>query len=186
MSIDFCDAPGRAMAEATLRALAEQIEPEPPATHPSAATAKSEYRGRVWVTRSGIFVDRIASAWLIRRFIDRDARFKFVPESKTRRHSNELRFDMFEGEFTHVGDRCTFEVLLDRFALSDAALQAIGEIVHDIDLKDDKFRRDDAAGIERVLSGIAAANSDDTARLERGSQLFDDLYALFSAKTPVL
>jgi len=179
-TIDFCDAPGRAMAEATLRALAEQIEPEPAPAEQGVVAAKSEYRGRVWVTRSGIFVDRIASAWLIRRFIDRDARFKFVAEAKARRQSNELRFDMFDGEFTHAGDRCTFETLLDRFALGDPALRAIGEIVHDIDLKDDKFRRDDAAGIERVLSGIAAANPDDTTRLERGSQIFDDLYALFS------
>src|SRR6185503_13537189 len=140
-----------------------------------------EYRGRTWVTRSGIFVDRIASAWLIRRFIDRDARFKFVSESKRRPAKGELRFDMFEGEFTHVGDRCTFETLLDRFALTDPALQAIGEIVHDIDLKDEKFGRDDAPGIERVLSAITAANADDDARLTRGAQLFDDLYSLFSS-----
>ena len=185
-TIDFCDAPGRAMAEATLRAFADQLEPEPHPTEATAVVAKSEYRGRVWTTRSGIFVDRIASAWLIRRFIDRDARFKFVAEASTRRHSNELRFDMVDGEFTHVGDRCTFETLLDRFALSDRALHAISEIVHDIDLKDEKFGRDDAPGIERVLSGIAAANADDNMRLERGSQLFDDLYALFSADTPTV
>ena len=184
-AIDFCDAPGRAMAEEALRVLAEQFQPERGlATQGAGATTKSEYRGRVWVTRSGIFVDRIASAWLIRRFIDRDARFKFVADAKTRRQSNELRFDMVDGEFTHVGDHCTFETLLERFALGDPALHAIGEIVHDIDLKDDKFGRDDAAGIERVLSGIAAAHDDDTARLERGAQLFDDLYALFSARTP--
>jgi hypothetical protein len=186
-AIDFCDAPGRSMAEDALRALANDVDP-PKATiaATSAAATKTEYRGRVWVTRSGVFVDRIASAWLIRRFIDRDARFKFVADAKTRRQANELRFDMFEGEFTHVGDRCTFETLLERFALTDPALQAIGEIVHDIDLKDEKFGREDAAGIERVLSGIAAANADDDARLARGEQLFDELYALFAAKTPVV
>ena len=183
-AIDFCDAPGRAMAEEALRALSEQTQPERSAIMQTGAAAKSEYRGRLWVTRSGIFVDRIASAWLIRRFIDRDARFKFVADAKTRRQANELRFDMVDGEFTHVGDHCTFETLLERFALGDPALQAIGEIVHDIDLKDDKFSRDDAAGIERVLSGIAASHDDDTARLERGAQLFDDLYTLFSARTP--
>ena len=183
-AIDFCDAPGRAMAEDALRALANEVEP---ATSAIAAAAidppTSEYRGRVWVTRSGVFVDRIASAWLIRRFIDRDARFKFVADARTRRQPNELRFDMVEGDFTHVGDRCTFETLLGRFALTDPALRAIGEIVHDIDLKDEKFGRADAPGIERVLSGIAAANTDDDVRLTRGAQLFDDLYALFSAKT---
>lgn len=183
-AIDFCDAPGRAMAEGALRKLANDVEPA--ISGVAAADVdplRSEYRGRVWVTRSGVFVDRIASAWLIRRFIDRDARFRFVADARTRRQANELRFDMAEGEFTHVGDRCTFETLLDRFALTDPALRAIGEIVHDIDLKDEKFGREDAAGIERVLSGIAAANTDDDVRLVRGAQLFDDLYALFSVNT---
>jgi hypothetical protein len=87
---------------------------------------------------------------------------------------------MFDGEFTHVGDRCTFETLLDRFGLADPALAAIAEVVHDIDLKDEKFAREDAAGIERVLSAIAAAHADDEARLARGSELFDELYALFA------
>jgi hypothetical protein len=183
-TIDFCDAPGRSMAEDALRALAEDVEPlKASIAAASSASTKTEYRGRVWVTRRGVFVDRIASAWLIRRFIDRDARFKFVAEAKTRRQANELRFDMFEGEFTHVGDRCTFETLVEHFALTDPALRAISEIVHDIDLKDEKFGREDAAGIERVLSGIAAANADDDARLARGAQLFDELYALFAAKT---
>ena len=184
-AIDFCDAPGHAMADDAMRALADQVEPETtPRAHAPVPAAKSEYRGRVWVTRSGIFVDRIASAWLIRRFIDRDARFKFVADTTARRQPGELRFDMFEGEFTHDGDRCTFETLLDRFALVDPALRVIGEIVHDIDLKDEKFGREDVAGIERVLSGIAAANADDDARLARGAQLFDELYALFAVKAP--
>lgn len=182
-AIDFADAAGRAMAEDALRALAEQVEPQTRALLPPVAV-KAEYRGRVWVTRSGIFVDRMASAWLIRRFIDRDARFKFVTEGRRRRQPNELRFDMAGGEFTHVGNHCTFETLLDRFALTDPALRAIGEIVHDIDLKDEKFGRGDAAGIERVLSAIAAAHADDDVRLARGAQLFDDLYALFAATAP--
>jgi len=133
------------------------------------------------VTRKGVFVDRIASAWLIRRFIDPDARFRFVDPESYRPMPSELRFDMFEGEFTHEGDRCTFETLLYRFGLeNDPALIAIAEVVHDIDLKDGKFAREDAAGIERVIAGIAASNPDDAARLERGYQLFDDLYALLS------
>ena len=181
-TIDFCGAPGRAMAEDALRSLADSVEAElSPSRQTAQSAAKSEYRGRVWVTRSGIFVDRIASAWLIRRFVDRDARFKFVADARVRRQSHELRFDMFDGEFTHEGERCTFETLLERFTFTDPALRAIGEIVHDIDLKDEKFGREDAAGIERVLCGIAAANADDEARLARGAQLFDDLYAVFSA-----
>ncbi len=141
-------------------------------------------RGRTWVTRKGVWVDRIASAWLIRRFIDPKAKFRFVAERSPRRDARELRFDMFDGEFTHEGDRCTFEVLLERFRLDDPALVAIGEIVHDLDLKDAKFRRDEAGGLEKVLAGIALAQKDDRARVERGSALLDDLHLCFTRKAP--
>jgi len=131
-------------------------------------------------------VDRIASAWLVRRFIDPDARFRFLAPREQRSYrprAGELRFDMADAEYTHEGDRCTFETLLSRFVLDgDAALAQLGEVVHDIDLKDDKFAREDAAGIERVLAGIAAAHPDDAARLERGAQLFDELYASFTSE----
>jgi hypothetical protein len=129
------------------------------------------------VTREGIFVDRIASAWLIRRFIDPAARFKFVPPGRARTNSAEIRFDMPGAEYTHEGDRCTFETLLRRFELDDPALADISEIVHDIDLADDKFGREDAIGIKRVLAGIAATAPVDADRLERGAALFDGLYA---------
>lgn len=183
--IDFCDAPGRPMAEDALQTLALELGGIGVDTEGSPETgARSEYRGRRWVTRRGVFVDRMASAWLIRRFIDRDARFGFVNDDRARVADGDLRFDMFGGEFTHVGDRCTFETLLDRFGIADDALTRIAEIVHDIDLKDEKFGHDEAAGIERVLSGIAAAHADDEARLVRGAQLFDELYALFSRNVP--
>ena len=138
--------------------------------------------GRTWVTRTGVHVDRIASAWLIRRFIDPEARFKFVPAKGYEPEPDELRFDMYEGEYTHEGDRCTFEVLLARAGLGDPALAAIGEIVHDIDLKDAKFAREEASGIARVMDGIAAANKDDERRLERGAAVLDDLYEIFRRK----
>src|SRR6266567_1205580 len=110
----------------------------------------------------------MASVWLIRRFIDPDARFRFVPAKGYLPSPGELRFDMFEGEFTHQGDRCTFEVLTALAGPDDAALAAIGEIVHDIDLKDAKFGREEASGIARVMDGIAAASKDDNRRIERG------------------
>jgi Uncharacterized conserved protein len=135
-------------------------------------------RGRTWVTREGIFVDRMASAWLIRRFIDPAARFNFVGPQGYRPRPGELRFDMFDAEFTHEGDRCTFETLLRRFELDDPGLSYIAEIVHDIDLRDGKFGREDALGIERVLAGIAAAWPEDDTRLARGASVFDELYAL--------
>jgi hypothetical protein len=181
VAIDYFRAPGRAMAEETVRTMLEAPDPERRRGSPLGTSRSSPPRGRTWVTRTGIFVDRIASAWLVRRFIDRDARFRFIDPDSYRAAAGELRFDMFEGEFTHEGDRCTFETLLNRFRIDDAALHTIAEIVHDIDLKDEKFGHDEAPGIERVLAAIAAANAEDQTRLERGSSLFDDLYALYSS-----
>jgi hypothetical protein len=132
------------------------------------------------VTREHVQVDRIASAWLIKRFIDRGARFKFVPSSGYRPDPGELRFDMFEGEFTHQGDRCTFEVLLAHAGLSDPALAAIGEIVHDIDLKDDKYGRAETAGVRSLIAGIATPGTADEQRLARGAVLLDGLYDSFA------
>ena len=178
-AIDYFSAPERAMAEEALAIAERELTPEPVERDAPRDFDPSSYRGRTWVTRAEVFVDRMASAWLIRRFIDPDARFKFVHDTGYKPGKGELRFDMFEAEFTHEGDRCTFETLLDRFQLTDAALRTLGEIVHDIDLKDGKFARDDAAGIERVIAGIVAANKDDSARLQRGYQLFDELHALW-------
>jgi len=127
-------------------------------------------------------VDRIASAWLIHRFIDPEARFKFVPGTGYAAQPGELRFDMFEGEFTHRGDRCTFEVLLGHTALSDPALGAIGEIVHDIDLKDDNYGRAETAGVKSLIAGIAMPGADDEQRLARGAVLLDGLYDSFALK----
>lgn len=141
-----------------------------------APASQLQPRGAVWVTRQGVFIDRIASAWLIRRFIDPDAQFRFVPAKGYKKKPGELRFDMYQGEFTHVGDRCTFETLVAHFRLDDSALAAIGEIVHDIDCKDEKFERDEAAGIQAVMRGIALETDDDAERIARGSLVLDGLY----------
>jgi len=139
-----------------------------------------EVQKRTWVTRKGVHVDRIASAWLIRRFIDPEATFKFVPGKGYTRESGELRFDMFEAEYTHVGEDCTFQTLVRRFGLRDRALRAIGEVVHDIDCKDDRFNRPETAGTAAMIRGIVQAYEDDTKRIDRGSALLDDLYEFFS------
>lgn len=148
----------------------------------SAVVAGAPLKSQVWVTRQGVHVDRIASAWLVRRFIDPDAKFKFVPAKGYKPQLGEVRFDMYEGEYTHEGDRCTFEVLLARAGIHDPALVAIAEIVHDIDLKDAKFAREEASGIAMLVEGIASANKDDNRRLERGAAVFDDLYEVFRTK----
>jgi hypothetical protein len=105
-----------------------------------------------------------------------------VPGKGYEPKKGELRFDMFEGEFTHVGDRCSFEVLLAHVGLSDPALEAIAEIVHDIDLKDGKFGREEAAGIAHLIAGIAMANDDDDLRVVQGGPVFDNLYQYFHTK----
>ena len=133
--------------------------------------------GRTWVTRAGVNVDRIASAWLIRRNIDPEARFKFVAARGYHPRRGELRFDMFDAEFTHEGERCTFQTLLARFGVRDAALTAIGEIVHDIDCKDDRFGRPETPGIASVIRGIVKVFDDDEQRLARGAAVFEDLYS---------
>ena len=131
------------------------------------------------MTRERVHVDRIASAWLIRRFIDPKATFKFVPSRGYTPRAGELRFDMFEAEFTHEGDRCTFETLCVQLGLEDPALRAVGEIVHDIDLKEEKFGRPETAGVARLLAGLARRTRDDRERIERGGELFDALYESF-------
>src|SRR5574341_359000 len=149
---------------------------------PAAAGTRAPDRippGHTWVTRAGVCVDRIARAWLIRGFIDPAARFTFVAAHDYRPAADERRFDMFQAEYTHEGERCTFETLCHRFGLADPALRVIAEIVHDIDCKDGKFARPEAPGIATVLQGIAATTSDDAARLDRGAAVFDDLYARF-------
>lgn len=138
--------------------------------------------GQTWVTRQDIHVDRIASGWLVLRFIDPKAIFKFVPARGYRKAEYELRFDMFEAEYTHVGTDCSFQTLSKRFGVNDRAVEAIGEIVHDIDCKDEVFARPETSGIATLIRGIVEAHDEDAARMERGNALFDDLYASFKKR----
>ncbi len=176
-ALDFFGAANRLPAETLIAELERRVGLSARASE--ASFRLEDLRGRTWVTRTGVHVDRIASAWLIRRFIDRDAAFKFVPAKGYRPEAGELRFDTFEAEFTHEGDRCTFETLCVRLGLGDTALSAVGEIVHDIDLKEEKFGRPETAGVARLLAGLARRTRDDQERIERGGQLFDDLYESF-------
>jgi hypothetical protein len=177
IAIDFFGAPRRE----TVELLVAGLESPPPRGPRATATTP---HARTWVTRAGIKIDRMACAWLIRRFIDPAARLRYV-DTRTYVHApNELRFDMPEGEFTHEGDDCSFETLVRRFDLDDPALRAIAEIVHDIDLKDDRFKRPEALGLAHVVTGIASSSNDDDQRLSRASAVFDDLYAYFAARSP--
>ena len=175
VAIDFFDSLGRQTAEGLMSSLDRHLHPDTTAT----GTAGAQYKARTWITRKGIHVDRMASAWLIRRFIDQQASFKFVPARGYRPEKSEVRFDMFDAEFTHEGDRCTAEVLMMRFAPNRSVLRPIVEIVHNIDLKDSKFERPETAGVEALITGICTRSKDDAERLQRGSAIFDDLFEFF-------
>jgi hypothetical protein len=181
--LDFFQAKGKTAAEAAIEGLRKRLERRDETMKKSGRKPAGELVGRTWVTRRGVKVDRISSAWFVRRFLDPKARFRFIDPKKEETRAGEIGFDMVGGEFTHEGDRCTLETLVRRTAVRDAALSPITHIVHDIDLKDGKFSRAETAGIAQVLSGLFSANPDDESRLARGFALFDDLYASFS-KTP--
>jgi hypothetical protein len=134
-----------------------------------------DFRGRVWITRPRPGVDRFSSAWLIRHFVDAEARFVFGGSPE--RAPDAVPFDMYQpAGFKHEGDRCTFEVLRERFAIDEPAIRRIGEIVHDLDLKDDRFKDPHAPTIGILVDGLRASFADDLKLLEQGMFLFEALY----------
>lgn len=158
-------------------ALIKELEAQALAEEPRGRVRGDTLRGfrrRVWMTRPRPEVDRAASAWLIKNFIDAKARFIF--SSDPHAHRGALRFDMFEGEFSHVGDQCTFETLLKRFSLIDKRLLVIAQLVHDADLQDSKFARPEGKAIDLILKGWAQMDWSDEEILRRGFDLFDALY----------
>ena len=183
--IDFFSATGRMTVEGLLSDLETRVttaDAEHQTENTTVPTLKDDLTGKTWVTRRGVHVDRMACAWLVRRFVDPNAHFKFVSVKDYDAQPGELRFDMFKAEFTHEGDKCSFEVLLARIGLDEPALHSIAEIVHDIDLKDGKFGREQTAGIAHIIAGICMSQKDDLARIERGSAIFDDTYEHFRKK----
>ena len=182
-AIDYFDAKGGPVAESAIRAAETALQKATGGARAAeSASPRDAVRSRTWVTRRGIKVDRIASAWLIRRFIDPEAQIRFVAPEGYRPAPGEIRFDMFEAEYTHEGARCTFETLVHRFGLDDPALAALGEIVHDIDFKERVFDREETAGVARLIDGLTVAHKADDDRLRDGAALFDALYASFAER----
>ena len=134
-----------------------------------------DYRGKTWVTRPCPEIDRVGSAWLIRKFIDPKAKFTFA--KKIQASHRAISFDMLDAEFSHQGDDCTFETLTKRFGIQDKIIRKMGEMIHDADLDDDKFERTECIGIDRVLKGWAKEGVSDQEILRRGLQCFDALQA---------
>jgi hypothetical protein len=133
-----------------------------------------QYAGRTWLTRPRPQIDRVGSAWLIKRFIDPQARFVFA--DKPSAHPAAIPYDMFEVEFSHQGEDCTFETLVKRFNLTDMAVRKMAEMVHDTDLEDGKFQTTECVGLDRILKGWAQAGKSDEELIRLGSECFEALY----------
>ena len=182
---DFFSAPGHEEAQAALAGLgaAANRPSKRKAPAPAPTLDVREYQHRTWVTRPRPGVDRFSSAWLIQRFIDPGARFTFATSPE--RAPDAIPFDMYqEGGFRHEGDRCTFEVLQERFGATDPGVRRIAEIVHDLDLKDDHFRSPHAPTIGSLVEGLRATIPEDGQLLAQGIALFEALYASFQTTRP--
>jgi hypothetical protein len=170
--IDFFDCPEGARVIARLNQIAAALAPAPGAIA-IAAAALDQYRQRSWVTRPRPHVDRLACIWLIRRFIDPQAEIRYAKTAA----ANEVPFDMGQGDFQHQGNLCTFDVMVRAFGLEgDAALQGLGQIVHEIDLRDSQYHRPQTAGVDALLRGWLLANFSDSALELHGIALFEGLY----------
>lgn len=179
---DFFGARGGAQVSALLFEARQLLTPASPPSSSPLEQNKDQYKRRTWVTRQNIHVDRIASAWLIRHFIDPEASFKFVAPKGYTPGPSEVCFDMFEAEFTHEGNACTFEVLVKRFGLEEPGLSAIAELVHDLDIKDDRYNRPETAGFAALLHGITTLYAEDEARLTHAATLLESLRSHFATK----
>ena len=184
-AIDFFAAPGRDEVETLLAEVEREAHKGRTVSTdhaPAVLLDRKAFNGRVWVTRPRPGVDRFACAWFIRRFIDADAQFDFITDGEPA--GNAIAFDMYDVGFRHEGDRCTFEVLLLRFGAQDAAVRKIGEIVHDIDLKDDRYRSPQGPTISLLIDGLRASFADDHELLQQGVRLFEALYQAFASNQP--
>ena len=149
----------------------------------SNSLSSADFQRRRWMTRRNIHIDRLASAWLIKQFIDKQPRFYFVADGES--IDNAIPFDMFGAEFAHQGEDCTFETLLKRFGLDGVkGLRELAEIVHDIDLKDDKFHRLEAAGLNSIINGLSDNVRNDRKLLQQASVIFDALFTLLGKQLP--
>lgn len=180
-AIDFFGSAGRDRVTTLLKQLDERASATrrtPAASTPVRNGDAVTYRGRLWVTRPRPGVDRMASAWLIRRFVDPQARFGFAADREAV-PDDAIPFDMFGVDFSHQGDGCTFETLCAVFRLQEPALARLAAIVHDLDLKDGRFGAPEGATVGAVIEGLQLAHADDDVLLTEGITLFDALYRAF-------
>lgn len=178
-TMDFFGSAGRDRVATLISELQQTLSGEIPTqrgTSPTERTRES-FRGRMWVTRPRPGIDRISSAWLIKRFVDPDARFGFVDQPPNT--GDAVPFDMFGVEFTHRGEWCTFETLAHTFAISASAIERIAGIVHDLDLKDARCGAAEASAVGALIDGLQTLYPDDHALLDQGMTMFEALYRAF-------
>jgi hypothetical protein len=182
-AIDYLDSPTGRRAKATWEAVAKRlraVEAKPTGGSRMQRTSVPS-AGSTWVTRPRPHIDRIASAWLIKRFCDPTARFAFADATDAPRKG--IPFDILGAEYGHHGDHCTFETLVKRFGIKDRRVTLIAEIVHEADLHDGKFTRQESTGVDLAIKGLAAATQDDHDLLDRGMAIFDGLYSVLKQKS---
>ncbi len=176
--IDFFDCPERARIASRLARIAQILSPGLPSQAPVASVSADEYRDKRWVTRPHPHVDRLACAWLIRRFINPHAVIRYANTTEP----DEVAFDMGHSQFGHHGNLCTFETMVRAFGLDDPSLRTIAEIVHEIDLRDDRYAHPETPGVDAVLKGWMALP--DAERESHGIALFEGLYTALSKAAP--
>jgi hypothetical protein len=181
--VDFFPGDASKKTHVVLQKIAKLLEPVEPTLRSVSSLKRysaKAFQGKLWATREHVHIDRLCSAWLIQRFIDPKARFVFTAESAI--PDDAIPFDMFGKEFSHHGDDCTFETLINVFQLKDKALDNIAEIVHDIDIKDRKYQRQEAAGLDMVVRALSNSINDDHRTIEVGTIVLNGLYDQFSTQ----
>jgi len=181
--IDHLDTPAGRRARTLWETTAKRLRAAATRPRPAGGRHRTSLppRGSTWVTRPRPHIDRIASAWLIRRFCDPDAKFAFADAADAARKG--IPFDVLGADFGHRGEDCTFETLIKRFGIKDRRVKVIAEIVHEADLHDGKFTRNESTGLDLAISGLVASIEDDRELLERGMAMFEGLYTVLKRKT---
>src|SRR5262244_1344817 len=181
-AIDYLKAPSGERARTLWETTAKRLRAADARPRPAGGRHRTSLppRGSTWVTRPRPHIDRIGSAWLIKRFCDPDAKFAFADAADAARKG--IPFDVLGADFGHHGEDCTFETLVKRFAIKDRRVKVIAEIVHEADLHDDKFTRNEAIGVDLAINGLVETTPDDHDLLARGMELFEGLYAVWKRK----
>jgi hypothetical protein len=177
--IDYFDSPDGVQLAAQLAKIAKTLAPVVEPSPQIAQVSIESYRDRVWGTRPKPHVDRLACAWLIRRFINAEATIRYAHQPI----AAEVTFDMSEAEFSHTGNLCTFETMIQAFDLDTPGLSLLAEIVHEIDLQDERYFHPEITGVEAILKGWLQLDLPDTELEKYGIALFEGLISELSTRS---